>query len=54
MAQGGRMGGGWTPLPLEFLISCNILKQFCLQWNTFDLLYKMRYILWVVVLLEVS
>ena len=26
-------------------------KQFCLQWEAFDLLNKMRYILWVVSLL---
>ena len=55
--RGTRGSGGWgwwTPPPLEFLISCNILKQFCLQWNAFDLLYKTRYILWAVVLLEVS
>ena len=38
---------------LEFLIRCSISKRFCLQWKAFDLLYKMRYILWVVVLLEV-
>ena len=37
----------------EFLICCSISKRFYLQWNTFDLLNKMRYILWVVALLEV-
>ena len=41
------------PSPLEFLICCSISKRFCLQWKAFDLLYKMRYILWVVALLEV-
>ena len=47
-------GGGLMEPPLEFLICCSILKQFCLQWKkTFDLLYSMRYILWVVALLEV-
>ena len=43
-------GGGWNPSQ-EFLICCNIWKRFCLQWKAFDLLYKMRYILWVVVML---
>ena len=28
-------------------------ETICLQWIAFDLLYKMRYILWVVGLLEV-
>ena len=44
------------PLPpraLEFLINCNISKRFCLQWKALDLIYKMRYILWVVTLPEV-
>ena len=44
-------GGGWNPSP-EFLICCSISKRFYLQWNAFDLLNKMRYILWVVTLLE--
>ena len=35
-----------------FLICCSIWKRFYLQWKAFDLLYKMRYILWVVALLE--
>ena len=26
-------------------------KRFCFQWQTFDLLKKMRYILWVMALL---
>ena len=39
--------------PLGFLICCNISKRFCLQWKAFDLLYKTRYIPWVVALLEV-
>ena len=30
----------------------SISKRFCLQSNAFDLLKKMRYILWVVALLE--
>ena len=37
--------------PQEFLICCSISKRFYLQWKAFDLLYKMRYILWVVALL---
>ena len=44
---GGRVG--WNPL--EILICCSISKRFYLQWKAFDLLYKMRYILWVVALL---
>ena len=38
------------PPPLSF--RC-VAKRFCLQWKAFDPLYKMRYILWVVALLEV-
>ena len=45
------VGGSWTPF--GFLICCNISKRFCLQWKAFDLLYELRYILWVVALLEV-
>ena len=37
--------------PLEFLICSGISKRFYLQWKAVDLLYKMRYILWVVALL---
>ena len=45
---------GLSPPPrLGFLIYSNISKRFRLQWKAFDLLYKMRYILWVVALLEV-
>ena len=36
----------------EFLICCSLLKRFYLLWKAFDLLNKMRYILWVVALLE--
>ena len=36
----------------EFLICCSISKRFCLHWKAFDLLNKMRYILWTVALLE--
>ena len=43
--------GGSGRTPLEFLICYSIYKRFCLQWKVFDLLYKMRYILWVVALL---
>ena len=44
-------GGGVDGPPLEFLICCSISKRFYLQWKAFDILYKMRYILWVVALL---
>ena len=40
------------PPPLEFLKCCSILKRFYPQRKAFDLLDKMRYILWVVALLE--
>ena len=49
----GTRGGWWKP-SLEFLISCSMSKLFCLQWKAFDLFNKMRYILWVVALLEAS
>ena len=44
-------GGGVDGPPLEFLICCSISKRFYLQWKAFDILYKMRYILWVLTLL---
>ena len=44
-------GGLMKPLP-QFLICCSISKRFCLQWKAFDLLYKGKYILWVVARLE--
>ena len=44
-------GGAVDGTPLEILICCSISKRFYLQWKAFDLLYKMRYILWVVALL---
>ena len=44
-------GGGWMEPVLEFLICWSIPKRFYLQWKAFDLLYKIRYILWVVALL---
>ena len=50
MVQGG--GGGWWSPSLEVLVCSSILKRFCLQWKAFDLLNKMRYILWVVAMLE--
>ncbi|CAH3190492.1 unnamed protein product, partial [Porites evermanni] len=34
-------------------VKINISKRVCLQWKAFHLLYKMRYILWVVALLGV-
>ena len=47
------MGAGWIPPPVEFLICCSISKRFYFQWKAFDLLYQMKYILWVVALLGV-
>ena len=44
-------GGGWNPSP-KFLICCSISKRFYLKWKAFDLLNKLRYIFWVVALLE--
>ena len=49
-AEGGGGGGGWNP-SLKFLACCSISKRFYLYWKAFDLLNKMRYILWVVALL---
>ena len=49
--KAGGGGGGWNPFP-EFLICCSISKRFYLKWSAFDILKKMRYILWIVVLLE--
>ena len=43
-------GGGWNPCP-KFLSCCSISKRFYLWWKAFDLLNKIRYILWVVALL---
>ena len=45
-------GGVWWSPSREVLICSSILKRFCLQWKAFDLLNKMRYILWVVAMLE--
>ena len=44
-------GGGWKASP-EFLKCCSFLKPFYLEWKAFDLLNKIRYISWVVALLE--
>ena len=44
-------GNEWNPSP-EFLMCYSISKRFYFQWKAFDLLKKMRYILWVVALLE--
>ena len=55
VVQGGVEGWMDFPPPLPLLQSlkcCSILKRFYLQWKAFDLLNKMRYILWVVALLE--
>ena len=43
--------GEWMEPVLQFLICWSIPKRFYLQWKAFDLLYKIRYILWVVALL---
>ena len=48
----GGGGGGGSNSSLEFLICCSISKRFYLKWEAFDILNKMRYILWVVALLE--
>ena len=37
-------GGWWSPSH-EFFICCSISKRFCLQWKSFDLFNKIRYIL---------
>ena len=50
MVQGG--GGVPGTPPLEFLVCCSISERFYLQWKAFDRLNKMRYILWVVALME--
>ena len=44
-AQGRR--GGWNPSP-EFLICCSILKRLSLQWKVFDLLNKMLYLAYLI------
>ena len=49
----GSGGGGVMDPFLVFFICCSISKRVCLQWKAFDLLYKMRYILWVMALLGV-
>ena len=51
LVQGGGGRRGWMEPFLEFLICWSIPKLFYLQWKAFDLLYKIRYILWVVALL---
>ena len=43
---------GMEPLPPRILFCCSMSKRFHLQWKAFDLLNKMRYILWVVLLLR--
>ena len=50
VVRGG--GGRWWNSSPEFLICCSISKRFCLRAKASDLLNKMRYILWVVALLE--
>ena len=50
VVQGGE-GRGWNPCP-EFLMYCSISKRFYPKSKAFDLLNKIRYILWVLALLE--
>ena len=45
-------GGGVDRTPLEFDM-LHYFETICLRWKPFDLLYKRRYILWVVALLKV-
>ena len=47
----GGAGVEWNPF-LKFWTCCSISKRFYLQWIAFEVLNKMRYILWVVTLLE--
>ena len=42
--------GGWMD-PLRVFDMLQYFETIYLQWKAFDLLYKMRYILWVVALL---
>ena len=49
----GTRGRGGLIEPPWVLICCIISKPFCLRWKAFDLLYKKRYILWMVALLKV-
>ena len=48
VVQGEGVDG--NPRPLDFVVCCSISKRFYLQWKAFDLLYKVKYILWVVAL----
>ena len=51
--EGGSLRDGWNPSPdFLILVCCSILKRFYLKWKAFDLLNKIRHVLWVVVLLE--
>ena len=43
---------GFSEKKIQTVIYCRILKRFCLQWKAFDFLNKMRYIFWVLTLLE--
>ena len=43
-------GGGRGLIEPPWVVN---MLQFCLRWKAFDLLYKRRYILWVVALLKV-
>ena len=48
----GGGGGNWKEPSPGFLMCCSISKRFYLQWKAFNLLKKMRYLLWVVALPE--
>ena len=51
MVQGGGGTGWMEPIPRVFDMLQYFVTIFYLWWKAFHLLYKMRYILWVVVLL---
>ena len=44
-------GVGWMDPPPRVFDMLQYSKRFYLQWKAFDILYKMRYILWVLALL---
>ena len=45
------MGVDGAP-PRSFLICCSISKRVYLYWKAFDLLNKMRYIIWLMALMD--
>ena len=46
------VGVDGTPPQSFWYIALSISKRICLQWKAFDFLKKIRYMLWVVALLE--